>query len=164
MMKNKFIWPFVVLSLVACTQTFSTYKTRFDTDAVTNVDSDHTVQVSMRIYGNGASSQMPATVEISIVNLTNERIMWGRGSSSCRLGLRVIDGPNEHSAFIDRMCTMDEGPYYLDPGESYTNSITWNGEVIDRKNRSRRSLSPGTYELIGVAGKYRSDPIGITVW
>ena len=156
MMKNKFIWSFVVLGLVACTQTFSSYKTMYDSDVVTNVDPEQPVQVSMRII---ASSLMSTTVEISIENLTFKRIMWGRGSSSCRLGLRVIDGPNEYSAFIQRMCTMDEIPYYLDPGESYTNSITWNGEVFDRKNRSRRSLSPGTYELIGVAGTYRSDPI-----
>ena len=153
----------MVLGLIACAQMSSSYKIMYDTDEVTNIDPDYTAQVSMKIYPNRASSQISATVEISIVNLTDERIMWGRGSSSCKLGLRVVDGPNKYSAFIDRMCTMDAGQYYLDPGESYTNSIVWNGEVVDRKNRSRRSLPPGTYELIGVTGRYRSDPIGFTI-
>ena len=163
MIKIKFVWPFVVSGLVACSQMFSTYRISYDTDVVTNVARDSTVQISMRIGRNRSSSQNSTTVEISIVNLTDKRILWGRGSSSCKLNLKVIEGQNEYSAYIPRICTMDAGQYYLNPGESYTNEITWTGEVLERGSRSARSLSPGTYELIGVAGIYKSDPIRFTI-
>jgi hypothetical protein len=163
-MRNTYLIVLASIALVGCSHMHNTYSLVYEMDEVSSVDPDSTVQISMTIDSNNASSSISVSVRMKIINLTNERILWGRGSSNCRIHLKVIEGHDEYSAYIPRTCTMDAGPYYLDPGQSYANSITWTGEVRERDSRSTKSLNPGSYELIGIAGRYRSAPISFTIY
>jgi hypothetical protein len=163
-MRNTHLMLLALIALVGCSYANNTYTLVYETDEVSSVTPDSAMQISMTLDSNNASSSFSVSVRIEIVNLTNERILYGRGSRNCRFHLRVIEGRKEYYAYIMRICFMDDGPYYLDPGQSYAESITWTGQVYERDVRSPKILNPGSYELIGIAGPYRSTPISFTIY
>lgn len=122
---------------------------------------DPAVRVSLTLSENRVSSAQPVEVAISITNLADERILWGRGSSICRLKFLVVVDEEEFLAYIPRICTADESPHYLDPGKTDSQTLVWSGRVRERGADSSWSLPRGSYDLIGVAGFHRSAPVTI---
>jgi hypothetical protein len=135
---------------------------RHGTDPVDTKGPDHAVHVSLTLSNNKVSSAHPVEVTVSITNLTDERILWGRGSSSCRLKFLVVGDNEEYWPHLPIMCTKDERPYYLDPRETDSQRLVWSGQVRERQWNSIWNLPPGSYDLIGVAGSHRSAPV--TIW
>jgi hypothetical protein len=98
---------------------------------------------------------------VTAVNSGDERVVWGSGSSSCQLGLVVLDARESHN--IDfRVCTMDLVEQGLDPGESRTETFSWGGTII--VDQEIQVLPSGQYRVFGVAGdRGQSEPLLVTV-
>jgi hypothetical protein len=166
MMKNEWIIALLMVGLMGCYATDSSIQSSGESNPVhTQTGSIHVkgpdpaVQVNLTLSDNRVSSAHPIKVTIDITNMTDERILWGHGSSNCHHILLVVFNEEQYVAVIsDRVCMMDESPHYLDPRETDSQTVVWAGEV-----RERGSLSPGSYDLIGAAGFHRSVPITIVV-
>jgi hypothetical protein len=119
--------------------------------------------VAIDVVGDVLVSQSdPATFEVTAVNQTNERVVWGMGSSSCQLSLLLQLTLVERRLINHRGCTDDLVEQGLDPGESRTEAFTWDGTVLS--GGSLVALQPGRYHVIGVAGeKYASALLAVTV-
>jgi hypothetical protein len=124
---------------------------------------DPAVHVSLTLSNDEVSSAHPVEVTISITNMTDERILWGCGSSSCRLSFLVVDNDEVYKPYLRIMCTMDSRPYYLDPRATDTQKFIWSGRVHERGSNSNWYLPSGSYALIGVACAHRSSQVTIMV-
>lgn len=92
----------------------------------------------------------PGWFRVTAENRGHQRVVWGRGSSSCQLGLVVQLG----FAFVRtnelRACTVDLAEQGLDPGATRSEVILWGGEVLT--GSGPRVLEPGRYRIRGIAG------------
>jgi hypothetical protein len=163
-MKIHLIFILLLMTILGCyAQKEITQRISYSIDEVTGLDPESVVQITMTISGEIISDSSPVEVRISIQNLTDRRIFYGRGSSSCRCHLSIVDGEKEYSAYIPRVCTADHSPYYLGPGEYLPCVLKWTGEVTDRDTRSRKRIAPGSYEMVGRAGSFESAPVAFTI-
>jgi len=163
-MKSYLIYSLVLMGIVGCyAQNEISQKISYSIDEVTGVDPESDVQITMTISGDIISDSSPIEVRIIIQNLTDERIVYGGGSSSCRCHLLIVDGHNEYRGYIPRFCTADHRPYNLEPGESKTCLLKWTGEILERDVRSRKRLAPGSYEMVGQTGRYESAPVAFRI-
>ncbi len=89
-------------------------------------------------------------VEVVARNTAAEPVVWGHGSSGCQMHLLVrVDG-RDRKAVDARVCTMDYVAQGLDPGESRSERIPWDGRVL--VDGSEKVLPRGEYELRAAAG------------
>jgi hypothetical protein len=72
----------------------------------------------------------------------------------------LVDHDREF-AMLARACTADLVTYRLDPGESRSFSLEWNGLVYE--GNEKRTVDPGSYQVVGVAGDYGSAPLSISL-
>ena len=135
----------------------------YATDEASTIDAESIVQITMTIDGNMLSASDPIEVKISIHNLTDRKIFWGSGSSSCIFHLLIVDDQKEYYAYFPRACTADYIQFYLRPRESRTSILKWSGKVSERGTRHIKRLQPGSYDMIGAAGRFRSAPIAFTI-
>jgi hypothetical protein len=104
----------------------------------------------------------PALIHVTATNAGERPVSWGPGSSNCQLHLLVRVEGGERFAPINRICTGDSRMYTLRPGESRTESMTWEG-IVQQGDAVVR-LEPGTYEVRGAAGRFAtSRPVPIEV-
>ncbi len=90
-----------------------------------------------------------AEFEVTATNRTDQRVVWGMGSSSCQLGLAVlVSGQVRDIDF--RACTDDLVEQGLNPGEARVESFLWGGQVS--LDGTLSMLSPGLYRVFGIAG------------
>ena len=101
------------------------------------------------------------TVTVAVENPTDSVVDFGIGSSSCRFGVVIRIGEEEGGIQSSRLCTPDMSVWSLGPGEKGEESWVWNGNAV--VGGTAQSLSPGQYELIGVAGKFQGSPFTIEV-
>jgi hypothetical protein len=120
--------------------------------SVVNVDVGGTVVVS---------PMEQAGFLVTAVNNGDDRVIWGSGSSSCQLGLVVLDSDGRRHDIDFRDCTSDLVEHGLDPGESRTETFIWGGTIL--VDQEFLTLSSGQYRLIGLAGDRESDPLPVTV-
>ncbi len=107
------------------------------------------------------SGSRPIQVTVTAVNTSDERVIWGQGSSSCQLVLWVeVDGA-EYRGDAARICTADYGDQGLEPGGVRREVFSWAGEVA--RGGSVERLEPGLYRLRGGAGRFRSEPLEVEV-
>jgi len=105
---------------------------------------------------------------VTAVNHGDERVVWGSGSSSCQLGLVVLDTDGRRHNIDLRDCTDDLVEQGLDPGESRTETFVWGGMImVDQQPWSSlpplQALPAGQYRLVGTAGERDSAPLWVTV-
>ena len=100
-------------------------------------------------------------VTVTIWNGGEQEVIWGSGSSHCRLTLLVLLDGEYLPAGPPRMCTMDLVQHRLAPGEDYTETFRWDGTVL--RDGEPQELSPGEYELYGLGGETRSDRVFMRV-
>lgn len=103
----------------------------------------------------------PFGFSVTAENTGEDEVVWGRGSSSCQLDVRVrVDGRDQR--FAARLCTADLAPQRLGPGERRTEQLSFEGTYFDAD--SLALLPPGTYEFRGVAGdRARSAPVKVQI-
>lgn len=139
-----------IVSVVACT-----------TAACTSGPLDVDI-VAVDLVGDviiGPSQQ--AVLEVTAANRTNQRVVWGMGSSSCQLGLVVLVAGRERNVDF-RACTDDLVEHALDPGQARTESFTWDGQIASDGVLSL--LPPGRYRVFGIAGdRGASAPLEVTI-
>lgn len=107
------------------------------------------------------SPDEPGTFRITVTNAGDERVVWGRGSSSCQLTAEVLVGAVRHR--IDfRSCTADVVEQGLDPGQRRTEEFEWGGQI--REGGELVTLADGEYVIVGRAGdRAASGPVRIVV-
>lgn len=98
---------------------------------------------------------------VTAVNRGDERIVWGSGSSSCQLGLVVLDAASRRHNIDFRDCTSDLVEQGLDPGESLTETFLWGGIIA--VDQEMQVLPTGQYRVVGVAGERQSPPLLVEV-
>jgi hypothetical protein len=98
---------------------------------------------------------------VTAVNRSDERVVWGSGSSSCQLGLVVVDATGQRHNIDFRVCTEDLVEQGLDPGESRVETFLWGGTIV--VDQEMQTLPSGQYRVIGVAGERESAPLVVTV-
>jgi hypothetical protein len=109
-----------------------------------------------------ASPEAPALITVTATNVGESRVTWGPGSSTCQLGLIVRVGGGDHHATAERICTADTRTFVLEPGESRSEVLEWDGQAQVDGEVVR--LEPGDYELRGVAPPVgTSAPVVITL-
>jgi len=156
---RKPIWIIAVILLVAgCHTKIERAGTTADADAVER--SDSRIHVSVTPSEDHVSADNPIELTVHAENVSNEPVFLGHASSTCRLDCLVIVGDRELMAAVSRICTMDSSPFNLDPGESATETLPWDGQVLDEVPRP---LAPGVYQVVGLAGHYRSEPVTVEV-
>lgn len=108
------------------------------------------------------SAQEFKAFEVTAVNHGDERVTWGSGSSSCQLGLVVLDATGRRHNIDFRVCTADLVERGLNPGESRKESFLWDGTIwVDEE---MQNLRLGQYRVFGVAGDFQqSEPLTVTV-
>ena len=106
------------------------------------------------------SPQNPVNLTVRIKNNSDEQLIWGSGSSTCRLWAVVLVEGHELLTVPMPFCTCDFVNYHIEPGETDTQVDVWNGQVWDQ---GIIDLPAGEYGVVGVAGKLRSEPISIRV-
>jgi hypothetical protein len=108
------------------------------------------------------SPDEPEEFHVMAVNHGDERVVWGTGSSSCQLGLVVLDADGERHSIDFRMCTADLVEHGLDAGESRTETLLWGGTIM--VDQEMQILPAGQYRVFGVAGdREQSAPLLVTV-
>jgi hypothetical protein len=101
------------------------------------------------------SSSDPVDITVMAENIGEARVVWGHGSSSCQLEAFVaIEDGNFYLAVSSRICTDDVIEQGLDPGESRSESWSWDGQIIE--DGGIKALPPGEYEVHGAAGEWLS--------
>lgn len=104
----------------------------------------------------------PLEFEITATNVSSERVVWGLGSSSCQFGLYVEGDEIERQNIAFRACTEDLAEQGLNPGQSRTEVIEWDGQISVSGLMS--PLPAGLYQVIATAGsEYESEPLVITI-
>lgn len=124
---------------------------------------DSTMVVTLTVSDTIVSPDKPIEVWIRLRNLGENRVLWGCGSSSCRLNFLVNKSNKEYVTVTHRVCTQDYRKYFLDPGAECRNRLIWHAEVRERGDNRSFELPPGSYDIIGCAGIFRSEPVGIEV-
>lgn len=119
---------------------------------VVTLDLDGTVVVS---------PQEQEEFRVTALNRGDERVVWGSGSSSCQLGLVVLDAAGQRHNIDFRGCTADLVEHALDRGESLTETFLWGGMIV--VDQQLRALPAGQYRVLGVAGEHDSPPLLVTV-
>lgn len=106
----------------------------------------------------------PVQVQVTVRNLGETRVQWGGGSSSCQLALVVrVDGEDRQTP-DKRWCTADVATYTLAPGETRTETLSWEGEARVGQTSRIEQLPPGVYEVRGFALRAgTSEPILVTL-
>ncbi len=119
--------------------------------------------VTLSADGSVTSETEPVTLTVTATNRGSDRVSWGRGSSSCQLGAVVRVAGRQVEARVNHGgCTDDLVDQALEPGESRTESFTWNGLILEGDDFA--FLPAGAYQLRGAAGTAaRSAPLAITV-
>ena len=88
--------------------------------------------------------------DVTATNHGDERVNWGGGSSSCQLGLTVLDANGQRHNIDFRVCSADLVERGLEPGESRKESFLWDGTIwVDEE---MQILPSGQYRVFGVAG------------
>ena len=105
---------------------------------------------------------------VTAVNRGDERAVWGSGSSSCQLGLVVLDADGQRHNIDFRDCTSDLVEQGLDPGELLSETFQWGGMIMVEQEPwsslpSLQVLPAGQYRLVGTAGGHESAPLLVTV-
>ena len=125
--------------------------------------------VTLDVDGSVVVSPMePEGFRVTAVNRGDERVVWGSGSSSCQLGLVVLDADGQRHNIDFRDCTSDLVEQGLEPGESRSETFLWGGMImVDQEPWSSlpplQVLPAGQYRLIGTAGEQESAPLLVTV-
>ncbi len=110
----------------------------------------------------------PEEFRVTAVNRGDERVVWGTGSSSCQLGLVVLDADGQRHNVDFRYCTSDLVEQGLDPGESLSETFLWGGMIMVHQEPwsslpALQALPAGQYRLFGTAGERESTPLLVTV-
>jgi hypothetical protein len=125
--------------------------------------------VTLDLDGNVVvSPQELESFRVTAVNRGDDRVVWGSGSSSCQLGLVVLDADGQRHSVDFRDCTSDLVEQGLDPGESLTESFLWGGMILVPQEPwssllPMQPLPAGRYRLFGTAGERESEPLWVTV-
>lgn len=98
---------------------------------------------------------------VTAQNLSEERVVWGFGSSSCQFGLVVEDHDGIRHNVDFRDCTTDLVEHALDAEESRTETFLWGGTIL--LDSQWQVLPSGEYRLFGLAGDRESAPILVKV-
>ena len=96
-------------------------------------------------------------VTVAVENVTDRRIQFGGGSSTCQFSAVVRQGDERFFMVEGRICSCDVVAHVLDPGGKRTERWTWDGVVV--VGGEYKQLPRGSYELIGVAGRFKGVPI-----
>jgi len=95
-----------------------------------------------------ATPSQPALVQVTATNTGSGAVSWGPGSSICRLALMVRNEGAWH--VVPRgPCTADVVTYVLQPGESRTETIAFDGQYNTAAGTV--TLRAGSFELRGAA-------------
>jgi hypothetical protein len=97
------------------------------------------------------SPDTPATITVTARNASQDRVMWGRGSSSCQLSLAVLTPAGQRYAADVRACTEDLIEQALAPGATRTEVFEWGGEAYE--GGETIFLTSDSYRLIANAGE-----------
>ena len=121
---------------------------------------DSPIVVTAQLSASTVSVSAPITVTIRLENVGDTQIVWGAGSSGCRLWVRVLVDEIEYPA-DDLACITDYIEYSLEPGGVDTTTLEWNGRIL--RDGEMQVLAAGSYDLIGLGGDYRSEPVTVNV-
>ncbi len=121
---------------------------------------DSPILVTAQLSASTVSVSAPIIVTIRLENVGDKEIVWGAGSSGCRLWVRVLVDEIEYPA-DDLACTTDYIEYSLQPGGVDTTNLEWNGRIL--RDGEMQVLAAGSYDLIGLGGDYRSEPVTVEV-
>lgn len=129
---------------------------------------DEALYVSIEAEATEVTLGERVRFDVSAENVGSSPVQWGPGSSSCQLELRVrVDGEDRFAAVGPSgggPCTMDLSVHTLEPGESRTETVSWDGRAQPEPGERLEELAPGTYEVRGFARPVAtSEPISITV-
>lgn len=125
--------------------------------------------VALDVVGSvTVSPNEEAEFHVTAVNRGDERVVWGSGSSSCQLGLVVLDADGGRHNIDFRACTDDLAEQGLDPGESRSETFLWGGTILVQQPPwsslpPLQALPAGQYRLVGMAGEHESAPLLVTV-
>lgn len=123
--------------------------------------SGNDLELTLDVSSTTVRPDAPITLTVTATNESDERIVWGQGSSSCQLSAVVAVGTDLFPIDI-RACTDDLAPQGLDPKESRDEAWPWNGEIIVQNTLD--TLPPGDYRIWATAGEVaRSNLKTITV-
>ena len=121
---------------------------------------DSPILVTAQLSASTVSVSAPITVTIRLENVGDQQIVWGAGSSGCRLWVRVLVDEIEYPA-ADLACITDYIEYSLEPGGVDTTELEWNGRFL--RDGEMQVLAAGSYDLIGLGGDYRSERVTVEV-
>ncbi len=110
-----------------------------------------TIVVTLSTSEAIVSPQAPATISVTARNQSQERVTWGRGSSSCQLTLAVLTPAGQRYAADVRACTEDLVEQGLDAGATRTETFEWGGEAY--QGGEMIFLAADSYRLIANAGQ-----------
>ena len=118
---------------------------------------------TLDVDGSAVVSPMEqAAFRVTAVNRGDSRIVWGSGSSSCQLGLVVLDADGQRHNIDFRDCTSDLVEQGLDPDASRSETFLWGGWIV--VDQEIQTLPSGEYRVIGVAGdREQSAPLLVRV-
>lgn len=133
--------PVLIIAAVVCGCALS------DEDGCDDV-TDLEVIISTDDSLTSASDLVVITVRVE--NQGRSRVVFGYGSSSCRLRSFVRTGEDDYFILDSRICTRDVAEQALEPGQSRTESWSWDGSIW--KDQQSEVLPPGRYEVFGAAG------------
>ena len=108
---------------------------------------DSPILVTAQLSASTVSVSAPITVTIRLENVGDQQIVWGAGSSGCRLWVRVLVDEIEYPA-DDLACVTDYIEYSLQPGGVDTTNLEWNGRIL--RDGEMQVLAVGSYDLIGL--------------
>lgn len=145
------VWPLGLLALAVAM-------------GCTSVVAPNPLQVTTSADPAVTSPAEPAVVRVTVTNLGDERVTWGRGSSTCQLHLLVRVGGVDLPASYTRICSLDLDELSLKPGASRTEGIRWAGHVQGKNSGDPpRLLMPGLYKVRGAAGRTAGEPVLVRV-
>lgn len=116
-----------------------------------------TISTNHEVFSDGDT----ITVTVTAENQTESLIVYGLGSSNCTLHSVVSVDGQDYWMSSDRICTTDNVPHELGPGESRTESWNWYGNALIEGQHD--PLPVGTYSIKGVAGKFIGQAVTIEV-
>jgi hypothetical protein len=100
-------------------------------------------------------------VKVTAENPTASSIEFGSGSSNCQLDAVIrIDNQDRLIPSL-RPCLTDLVAHSLGPGEQRTEDWIWYGEIL--VDDELQPLQAGSYEILGVAGSYKSYPLTVEI-
>jgi hypothetical protein len=104
----------------------------------------------------------PVEFVVTATNNRAERVVWGIGSSSCQLSLFVEGDELELHNIAFRACTVDLAEQGLDPGQTRTEVIAWDGHIS--VSGLMAALPAGVYQVTAMAGdEFESPQLTVTI-